>query len=413
MRSRLRAVLAGERHHLLGPPTGRGPLAQAFLDRWPQLIRRELPRVLELGIPLHIVAMLAEQRGARRRREREAAWRESPAGLLFQHLTGRMAEPDLLEALRARGLPPPASKLSWTPPARLTMPPMSWRTEWERHLDSLGRRPDATSAPSPPPRPAVDTPKLPRSVEVELEIHTLGEIRLCADGGDLAPRLLHRPAQAATWLYLLAREARRPGDRVIRGVFADEMFPGLGADQQRRRARQRLADLNRDLPKPLLRRITVEGEYIGLDLTACDLDVRRVLHMASVARTLDADDLLAPACAPQVESALRASAREFLPGWEEIERRATDGRSGMAEIVAAVRDQVEAAHLGLLESLADAHVAGQRPAAAVPHLEEALRRRPERGDLARKLVIACERSGLGRRAAELREEHGLDEPGTR
>jgi len=109
--------------------------------------------------------------------------------------------------------------------------------------------------------------------------------------------------------------------------------------------------------------------------------------------------------------ALHASAQEFLPGWEEIERRATDGRSGMAEVVTDVRLQIEAAHLALLEALADAHMARQRPMDASPYLEEALRRRPDRDDLARKLVGACERGGLGRRAAELRQEYGLDEPG--
>jgi hypothetical protein len=410
---RLRAMARGDRDHLFGPAARGGALVEHPAVRWWQLVRRELPRAIELGLPLHAVALLAELRAADRRRERDAAWQASPSGLLFEHLSCRMTEAELHTALQQSGSPRPASKLRWSPPARLTMPPMSWRIDWERHLESLRQRDDPTAAPTPPPpSPAVvETRKLPRSVEVELEIHSLGVIRLCVDGEDLAPRLLHRPAQAVMWLYLLARDARRPGDRVIRGVFADEMFPGLGADQQRRKVRQRLADLNRDLPKPLLKRVTVDGEYIGLDLTACDFDVRRVLDMATVVRTLEFEDLIAAPCADQVEWALRASAQEFLPGWEEIERRATDGRSGMADIVAAARDQVSAAHLSLLETLADAKLAQQRPGEAVGHLEEALRRRPERGDLARKLVVACERCGLGRRATELCEEYSLEETG--
>jgi hypothetical protein len=391
--ARLRAVAAGDRHHVFQPPTG-----------------GELRRVIELGLPLHVIATVAEQRGARRRLASEVAWHRSPAGLLFEHLIGRMTESEVGDALRAAGAPPPAPKLRWSPPVRLTMPPMSWRTEWERHLDSVTVPAQTASEFASPPPPVAETPRPPKAVDLELEIRTLGEICLCANGEDLAPRLLHRPAQAVTWLYLLVREARRTGDRVIRGVFADELFPGLSPDRQRRKARQRLADLNRDLPKPLLRRLVVDGEYVGLDLTGCDLDVRRVLDLTTIARTLDADDLLAPASVAQVEWALRMSAQEFLPGWEEIERRATDGRSGMGELVTAVREQIETAHLRLLEALADAHLARHRPADAARLLEQAVGRRPERSDLARKLVVACERGGLARRAADLRTEYGLEEP---
>jgi DNA-binding SARP family transcriptional activator len=408
---RLRAVARGERLHLFAPPAGHVQLEEGFVKRWWQLVRCELPRMIELGIALHVVAMLAEQHGGRRRRARDTARQESAAWLLLEHLSGRMNEATLGDELRARGLPTPTPKLTWSPPARLTMPPMSWRTEWERHLDSLRRTDDLAPEPSPP-RPAVPAARKPAgSIEVELEIETLGKIRLCADGEDFAPRLLHRPAQAASWLYLLARQAHRPGDRLIRGVFADEMFPGLSPDQQRRKVRQRLADMNRDLPRPL-RRMAVEGEYLGLDLTACDLDVRRVLDVAMAARTIDVDDPLATPTAETVAWALRASAQEFLPGWEEIERRATDGRSGMGEIVTAVRDQVLAAHLSLLETLADARMERHQPAEAIPHLEEALRRRPERGELAHKLAAAYERAGLSRRAIELRQEYGLGEPPT-
>jgi hypothetical protein len=44
-----------------------------------------------------------------------------------------------------------------------------------------------------------------------MEIRTLGEIRLNASGEDYGPGLLHRPALAASWFYLLARQATGAG----------------------------------------------------------------------------------------------------------------------------------------------------------------------------------------------------------
>src|SRR2546427_9054913 len=77
---RVRATAEGDRDHLFGPPAGLGPLSSDFIERWLQLVRRELPRAIALGVPLHVLAVLVEARGPRGRVEGAKAWRDSAAG---------------------------------------------------------------------------------------------------------------------------------------------------------------------------------------------------------------------------------------------------------------------------------------------------------------------------------------------
>jgi DNA-binding SARP family transcriptional activator len=401
--ARLRATVCGERRYVFGPPSGRGALSSDFTERWFQLVRRELPRAIALGIPLHALVVWVEMRGAKLRQALDEEGTKTRAGLLCEHLSGEMTEAELHDRLREGGLPTPAGKIQWTPARKLTMPPMRWRLEWERHLESL--RTQGQSVPGPNRTRSellVGAPAIPG-----LEIRTLGEIRISANREDFAPRLLHRPALAFAWLYLLARESRKAGDRITRSALADELFPGLDPDQQRRKLRQRLNEMSGELSGPLAGRIKAEGEYVSLDLSGCDYDVRKLIELAEQARVTD--DLLAAPVLGEVEKALGVAGEEWLPGWEEIERRATDSRSGAGSVITHVRDRIAAAHLTLLEALADACLTGQQPERAIPHLEEAVGRRPERVGLARKLADAYERSGQTRRAAQLREEYGLDE----
>lgn len=404
---RLRATARGDRHHVFGPPAGGGPLADDPIERWLQVMRRELPRVLLLGLPLHMLALGAEAHGARRRLARDDEWRRSAAGLLFELLTGRMNETELHERLRERGLPLPSEKLRWEPTPRLTMPPMEWRIEWDRHLESLGEEERPEREPAAPLAAPAPKPAAPPVGAFEVEIRALGGLFISSNGQDLAPGLMHRPALAFAWLYLMSREVLRAGDRIMRAVLGDILFPRIDTDRQREKLRGRLHELRNDLPEPLARRIKVEGDYVGFDLTGCDLDVRRVLALAEdVAGHVGplTDELL-----EWIEAGARDALGEFLPGWEETERRATDAVSGADQVVADVRNQVAMAHVRLVSALATAYLARHQPDRAIPRLEEALRRRPERDDLARLLADAYDQAGQRRRAARVRHEYGLGE----
>jgi hypothetical protein len=70
---RFRAVVRGDRRHVLRPPVGSGPLADQLPVRWLQIIRREASRAVVLGIPLQVVSLLAEWPSARRYADRLAA----------------------------------------------------------------------------------------------------------------------------------------------------------------------------------------------------------------------------------------------------------------------------------------------------------------------------------------------------
>ncbi len=445
IQTRLRETRSGQRHYLFGPPDRTGALSNDPRVRTLQRLRAELRRGFELGIPLLAVAWYAEIRGIEARRRHEAAWRQSKKGLLLRHLVGEMTEEELHVRLRQRDQLLPAPQLELPQPH--TMPPMRWRMEWDQRLREMeaeaDRRwaeeltPAAQAAPPAPTRAAVaptaapeppatgtgpvattnahvdgDSPaasEAPTAVDqpaMPIEIHTLGEIRIVIDGEDVAPGLMHAPALAFTVLYLLAWEVRQPGDRATRDFFGEEIFRGQDPQARRRGVSHRLANLKREFPR-LRNRIRTEGEYLSFDPAGCDVDVRWVLDVAE--RVKAAGGSLNGKLYEDARRALIQGAREFLPGWEGIESRGTLGGSGAAQVVAEVRDGVVAARLDILRGLADAALARQQLDDAISYLEQALRLRPERTALARRLADVYERNGHPQRAARLRGEYGLDQ----
>jgi DNA-binding SARP family transcriptional activator len=423
--ARLRETRSGERRYLFGPPDRTGVLSSDLRVRTLQRLLGELRRGFGLGIPVLVAAWYAEIDGAEARRRRDAVWRESKQGLLLRHLAGEMTEPELHERLRQRGYLLPAPELTLPQARTFTMPPMRWRLEWEQRLKEMeaeadqrwageAASADATQTAAPPeiaPREATASATGSAHVPGErpaplMEIHTMGEIRLLIDGRDVAPELLHSPALAFTVLYLLAWEVRRPGDRVTREFFGEETFRGQPPPARRRGVSHRLTNLRRDFPR-LRSRIRTEGEYLGFDSAGCDIDVCWVFKVARQVKA--AGGVLSSGLREDAQRALDLASREFLPRWENIESKGTLGGSGAAEVVADVRDQVVAARLDILGGLADAALAQQQLDDAVSHLEEALRLRPERAALARRLADLYERNGQPQRAARLRAEYGIDE----
>src|SRR5213082_2905447 len=253
------------------------------------------------------------------------------------------------------------------------MPPMEWRLDWEQRV--------ATMTPALPPdeSPAATPSEAPHL----LEVRTLGGLRLLAGEQDLTAGLLRRPVQSFVWLYLLVREIRKPGDRISRAALADELFPGLDPDQQRERLRKRLSEMHSLVPEALAGRVQADGEYVSIDLTGCGLDARQMFDLAKEAGM--AGELLPDGLLDEVERALPAAREEFLPDWEEVERRATGARGVAGDLVREVRNTLSQAHVGLVCALADGYLARRQPARAIPHLEEGLRRRPEAEALALKL----------------------------
>jgi hypothetical protein len=393
---RLRAAAAGRRRYFGRPPTFQGEVNGSFGRRVLDLAGVEWPRVLELGVPLYLLAIVVEADGSSRRRSEQAQWESSPSGMLLKHLSGELDEAGLNASLKLHGLLPLAARPAVSSPRPLTMPPIAWRREWERDL--------ATDADGAGVDPGPTVMATPASVPTHLDIRTLGGLHLRHGEIDLAGALLEHPVLSFIWLYLLVRAARSPGDRITRSALADEVSPGLDAERQRERLRGRLRDLQR-LPGPLSERLQVDDQFVSMELSGCRFDAAHVVALATECR--DKPGLLSSELVEEAHVALAESSGEFLPAWDELEQRITGQRGAASEIVAEVRQQVAAAGVDLLAALGAHYLARREPERAVTQLEEALRRRPDREDLAMKLAAAYQESGQPRRTEQLSREYGL------
>jgi DNA-binding SARP family transcriptional activator len=341
---RLRATAQGHRVYVFAPPAelGRGFAMSGMAEGI---------RLTQLGLPVYLMCLWAEARGRRR----------------------RLAMPSTTTSSL-----PPAPKAH--PPVRrqYVLPPMAWRREWEATL--LSRSPDASgSAP--------------------LTIRSLGNLQLLYAGEDLTARLLRAPTLCFIWLFLLTHAAARPRSAVHRQVLAEEAFPGIDPEQQRGRLRGRLSDLQHDLPAVLANRVKVDGDLLQLDLDTAEFDVAR---LRSTADDLAAGTgLLTEAGIKAIEAGIASYAGEYLPIWDEVERQTTGGRGPAGDLVRAVRTLTDDLQTQLLVRLARHHEARRDSPQTIPLLEEVLRRRPDREDVAQILMAAYRDTGQMIRARQL------------
>ena len=143
-----------------------------------------------------------------------------------------------------------------------------------------------------------------------------------------------------------------------------------------------------------------------LDLTQCSVDLLRLEEMA--AECVAKEGMLSPDLVAHATTVLDQSAGEFLPGWEQLENGVNGARGAAGELVRQLRQRAETARIDLMGALAANHLARQEPGRAIPLLEQALERQPDREDLARKLRTAYLATGQMARAADLQRDHALD-----
>ena len=194
----------------------------------------------------------------------------------------------------------------------------------------------------------------------------------------------------------------------MRADLADELTPGMSPDKQRTRLRNRLSNmLNGWLPEPLAARVVVDhDESVRLDLTHCSIDLFRLEEMA--AECVAREGLLSADLVDDATAILDKSAGEFLPGWEQLEKEVNGARGAAGDLVRQLRQRAETARIDLMGALAANLIARQEPSRAIPLLEQALERQPDREDLARKLRAAYLETGQLARATELQRDHALD-----
>jgi len=414
LRLRLHELSAGRRRWLFEPPRGFGSGRPSGAQR----AFAEAARVFELGVPLYVAGRLAEERSAHVRLEARSQWPESVPALLAAHVLGSNGDSELAVQLRARGLPLPAEKVVGRRVEQRPAVGIKW---WlERGVDQAPSNPslhegdgvhpeDAIEEPSEEPEaPLPVKPQSPAMPPTYLGIDTLGGLGLRHDGHDFGPELMGRPVIAFIWLYLLLRSLTSPKDRVMRADLADELTPGMSPEKQRTRLRNRLSNmLNGWLPAPLAARVVVDhDESVRLDLAQCSIDLLRLEEMA--AECVAKEGLMSADLVDAATALLDESAGEFLPGWEQLEKEVNGARGAAGDLVRQLRQRAETARIDLMGTLAANLIARQEPSRAIPLLEQALERQPDREDLARKLRAAYLETGQHARAAELQKDHALD-----
>jgi DNA-binding SARP family transcriptional activator len=382
-------LLSGRRASLFEPPHRR----KAML---PSQLFAELPRIFELGVPSFVAARIAERSAMSLREAEQAAWRTSSSAVLLDLIQRGIDEEEAQRRLETLGLPQPQPKAETT----LRTPRLAMPLDW-----FVGAEPEAVTAQgngSQIEYPASDAERRKHG----LEVRTLGALILRDAAEDLTPVLLRSRVYSFIWLHLLMRAIATPRTRVSRGEMADELTPGLNPDKQRKRLRNRLSDLLAELPPPLKAPITLEEDFLRFDLDACSVDLVTLLELAR--ECAGREGLLSEALAAEVEAALVAAEGEFLPGWDAIEREVTGGRGTSGDLVRDIRGRAEDARVTLLAALAQNRIARRDAGRAIPLLEQALERRPDREDLALNLRAAYLETGQIGRAAALQREYGLE-----
>lgn len=351
---RLRQTEAGDRAFVFGPPARLGNSVLA-------LVAGELAMLVELGLPIYMLAWRAENVGRRLPIPRTA--------------------PQLPASLKAS----PAKSRQYT------MPPMAWRREWEAALSERVGHAQAARAPVAP-------------MAAIITVRTLGTFQLVDGDNDLTSELLSHSVLCYLWLYLLSHAIVHPGAPIHRDMLADEGSPGLDREQQRARLRGRLRDLL-DLKPAITGRIEVSGEWVQFRPDGAALDVVALLGAADAwDRTVG---LLPDEGVPAIEARMADYGGEYLPIWDELERRVTGGRGTGGQLVRTVRLSAEHAYGRLLLRLARHHGARRDFARAVPLWEEVVRRDPELDDVVAQLIDAYRQTGQVDQARRLNTAHPL------
>src|SRR5260370_984207 len=163
---------------------------------------------------------------------------------------------------------------------------------------------------------------------------------------------------------------------------------------------------SRDLPEALTSRLLTDRTHLSLDLSKCSIDIVRLQELAK--QCMAKDGMLTSDLAAEAGRVLDETDGEFLPDWEEIAKETNGGRGAAAEYLRALREIAETARIELRGGLATNPSARQEPRKAIPLLEQALERQPEREALARKLRAAYLETGQHVRAIEIQKDHALD-----
>lgn len=392
-------VFGGRRRRVFGPsPHGRfGAAPQTALIR---RIPGVAVSVVQIGLPLHAVELIARRHGGLLRMGRPLHWGESATGLAWRVCEGEITEAGLNARLLDLGVPPLRPRVSLERDADFIRPPVSWTDQWES--EHAGLPEPSGSTVTLPGRLDVGPPRHPSA---RLRILTLGRLRILDGDEDLAPNLLRRPVLAFLWLLLLVRATVEPTAGTDRATVGQELAPWLEREQQLTKLRGRLRDTFEHLD-PRLSRLVIADDYsIHFDIASCSYDVDLLRTTASEVGA--APTLMTRGLMDEAGELVESSAGEFLPEWDALEDRVSMGKGSMAQTVEQVRYEVERHRVDILAALGSAYAAWKMPGPALRFLEEAHSRRPDMEPVARSFADLLRAVGQPSRARQVEAEHGF------
>jgi len=249
---------------------------------------------------------------------------------------------------------------------------------------------------------AVDTG---RAADGRLRIHSIGRLRLFSGTDDLASSLEDKPVLDFLFKYLLTRYVLGqppPG----RDALAEELSPGLPESSRRKRLRKQIYDLQKDLAPPIAALIHATRTYVWLEVDRAGFDVDELRDLAHGIR--QPGSMIDAELAAEIHTMLdETEAKEFLPGFEELESKVNSGKGTAGDLVAQARELIANQRAELVRALAEYEEAIGHPEAAIAHLQATLAALPGRQDIARLLVVAYLRTGQTARASEVRRQYPL------
>jgi len=233
-------------------------------------------------------------------------------------------------------------------------------------------------------------------------IRSIGTLQIRASGRDMTRALEDKPVLSFLFEYLLARWVLDE-PKVVRPALGDELSPGLPSKNQLDRLRKQLYDLQRDIDPALGALVQADRTSVWLELSEVDNDITELRSLAST--LTDDQELVSPQQAGTIERLLNdIHGKEFLAGFEELERRVTEGRGTAGQVVADARLRLGKYRADLTRGLSDYQDAIGHPEQAIPHLRAALDAMPGRRDLAKRLAIAYLKTGQTKLAGEVRRQ---------
>ncbi|MGH7904423.1 MAG: tetratricopeptide repeat protein [Candidatus Dormibacteraceae bacterium] len=257
------------------------------------------------------------------------------------------------------------------------------------------------SAPASPDGLLKTAPREEEAPPGTLVVRTLGGFRIVCDGEDLTATLERKWKIAYVWQRLRIGALAEPGSRLRREDLAQELGPLLDRATVLNQLKSRLFVL-KDLPAPIAACVEIGNEHLAFQLERCRLDL---LQLFQLGRACTPSRLLPVALSARVDRVLAESAGAFLPGWEALEVRAGLHDTPAAELVAQLRARVVAVRADLLFALGETCAAVSEQERAIAVLQQALELRPDRGDVARRLIACYRAVGRDPEANDLHQEY--------